>query len=412
MSHLEWVRGPFGLDATRGATIRGQRTALVVAHHLTAGTRLADVLPLLESDRRIQVVYTAAPASPFSRGAAEFLAGLGGLTLPWQQATQVKFDLAIAASHGMLENLHAPILTMPHGVGPGKLLVRQPGLGPPATRPITAANRERVIVNGRVVPSAITVGHEEHRQVLARECPEALPVVVVAGDPCFDRLLASVPLRDVYRHALGVGPMQRLVFVTSTWSNGSLFGQHADLLARLAAELPSDEYCIVAALHPNIWSWYGRRQVASWQADSIRLGVRLLPPEEGWRAALVAADRVIGDHGSVTFYAAAMGVPVLLGAFPEDDIAVESHVARLGAIAPRLVWDEPVRPQVDEAFYAFTSDNYAAFRNDVSSRPGESANILRREMYRLMRMAAPEYPAKLDPVPLPDTIRGRGMRAA
>jgi hypothetical protein len=269
-----------------------------------------------------------------------------------------------------------------------------------------------VIVNGRVVPSTIIVGHDEHRQLLARECPEALPVVVVAGDPCFDRLLASVQLRDVYRRALGVGPMQRLVFVTSTWSTGSLYGEYPDLLARLANELPSDQYRIVAALHPHIWSWHGRRQVASWHIDCMRLGVRLLPPEEGWRAALIAADRVIGDNGSVTFYAAAMGIPVLLGAFPENDIAAESHVARLGAIAPRLDWKEALRPQVDEAICAFTPDNYVAFRHDVSSRPGESANILRREMYRLMRMAPPNYPARLDPVPLPDTIRNSRTRAA
>lgn len=214
MSYHEWVKGPFGLDALRGATLRGQRTVLVVAHHTAAATRLADVLPLLENDRRIQVAYTVSPASPFSRGATDFLERLGGLTLPWQQATQVKFDLAIAASHGMLESLHAPIMTMPHGAGPSKLLVRQQGLGPPAARPITGAIRERVIVNGRVVPSTIIVGHEEHRRVLARECPEALPVVVVAGDPCFDRLLASVRLRNVYRRALAVGPNQRLIFAT------------------------------------------------------------------------------------------------------------------------------------------------------------------------------------------------------
>ncbi|HEU5160755.1 MAG TPA: hypothetical protein VFU43_27405 [Streptosporangiaceae bacterium] len=412
MSGYEWIRGPFGPDAIRGATIRGQRTALVVAHHLTAGTRLADVLPLLESDRRIQVVYSAAPASPFSRAATEFLERLGGLVLPWHQATQVKFDLAIAASHGMLENLHAPILTMPHGAGPSKLLVRQPGLGPPAGRPITGVIRERIIVNGRVVPSTIIVGHEDHRSVLARECPEALPVVVVAGDPCFDRLMSSVHLRNVYRHALGVGPDQRLVFVSSTWSPGSLLGQHPDLLLRIAAELPREKYCVVAALHPNIWGWSGRRQVVSWHADCMRLGVRLLPPEEGWRAALIAADRVIGDHGSVTFYAAAMGVPVLLGAFPEDDVVVESHVARLGAVAPRLDWNESLRAQVDDAIYAYTPDNYAAFRGDASSRPGMSASILRREMYRLMRLALPEHPVELGPVPPPYTIQDGGTLAA
>src|SRR5262245_64530695 len=111
MSYNEWIRGPFGLDAAKGATVPGHRKVLAVVHHLTAATRLADVLPLLENDRRIQVAYTVAPASIFHRGLAEYLRALGGLVLPWEQATQLGFDLAIAASHGMLENLHAPVLT-------------------------------------------------------------------------------------------------------------------------------------------------------------------------------------------------------------------------------------------------------------------------------------------------------------
>ncbi|MBC6456994.1 hypothetical protein [Actinomadura sp. HBU206391] len=401
MSCNEWVRGPFGLDAAKGATVRGQRTVLAVAHHLTAATRLADVLPLLESDRRIQVVYTAAPASIFTGGLIEYLRGLGGLLVPWEQATRVAFDLAVSASHGMLENVHAPILTLPHGSGPGKLFGRMHGLGPPAARPVTSLMRERLVVGGRVVPSSIILAHERHRRLLERECPEALPVATVGGDPCMDRLSASLPHREAYRRAFGVGPSQRLVFVTSTWNRGSLLGQCFDPLLRVATELHRARYRVVAALHPHTWTWHGRRQVRSWHAECVRLGVRLLPPEEGWQAALVAADRVIGDHGSVSYYGAALGVPVLLGAFPEDDVAPGSHIARLGAIAPRLDWDKPIRPQLDEAVHAYGAEVYAALRDDLTSVPGGSARILRREMYRLMRLPEPECPPRVNPAPLP-----------
>ncbi|WP_157430401.1 hypothetical protein [Actinomadura macra] len=407
-----WAPGPFGLDAPKGATMPAQRKVLAVAHHVTAATRLADVLPLLESDRRVVVAYTAAPASIFTRGLEEFLHRLGGVVLPWRQAAASRFDLAVAASHGMLDGLHAPVMTVPHGTGPGKLLGRYHGSGPPAARPVTSLIRERLVVGGRVVPSSIVLAHERHLDVLERECPEARPVAFVGGDPCLDRLVASIPHRETYRRALGVEPGRRLIFVSSTWNQDSLFGQHPDLLSRVAAELPREEYEVVAALHPHIWTWYGRRQLMAWHADCLRLGVRLLPPEEGWRAALVAADGIIGDHGSVTSYGAALGLPVLLGAFPEDSVAPGSHTARLGAVAPRVDWNAPLGPQIDDAEHCFGPAVHDAFRRDLSSRPGEAAALIRQEMYRLMRLPDTASPPDIAPVPAPAAIPYDGLRAA
>ncbi|MFB9839707.1 hypothetical protein [Actinoallomurus acaciae] len=412
MSNDEWVPGPFGLDAAKGTTVPGQRTVLAVVHHLTAGTRLAEVLPLLESDRRIQVVYTAAPSSHFTGGLADYLHRLGGLTVPWSQAIRTRFDLAIAASNGRLESLHAPVLTLPHGSGPGKLYPRIQGAGPPVPRPVTGVLRDRLVVGGRVVPSAYVLPHERHLRLVERDCPEALPVAVVGGDPCFDRLVESRWRRAAYRRAFGVGRGRRLVLVTSTWGTHSLFGRHPDVLFRVAARLPREEYAVVAALHPGIWTMSGRRQVTRWHTDCLRHGVRLLPPEEGWRAALIAADHVIGDHGSVTYYGAALGVPVALGEFAEEDVAPGSHIARLGAVAPRIDWDAPLSPQLHASTGCFGEDVHAALRAELTSVPGRAAEILRREMYRLMRLAEPDHPARLEPVPLPDCASHDGLRAA
>src|SRR5580700_2829913 len=117
MGYMERARGPFGLDAQRGQTLRYQRTVLVVVHTVTAGTRLADVVPLLEPDLRVQVVFTYAPSALISGGVQEYLDRLGGVVVSWQQATQMPFDLALAASDGLLEWVHAPVMTMLHGVG-------------------------------------------------------------------------------------------------------------------------------------------------------------------------------------------------------------------------------------------------------------------------------------------------------
>ncbi|MEU8269994.1 hypothetical protein AB0B89_22905, partial [Sphaerisporangium sp. NPDC049002] len=263
----------------------------IVVHHLAAATRLMDVVPLIEEDRRVQVVYTVPPSSRFASGAQDFLQSRGALVMPWSQATETRFDLAVAAGQGMLERLHAPLMTLSHGAGPNSYVSRREGHGPPASRAVTGLGFQALTLHGRVVPSAIMLGHVDHRRLLASQCPDALPATVIAGDPCFDRLVASRAQRTAYRNALGAGPAQKVVVVSSHYGAGSLLSRHPDLPLRLSAELPSEEFRIALILHPNIWVAHGAQQVRSWFATCTRSGVALLPPEEGWRAALVAVGR-------------------------------------------------------------------------------------------------------------------------
>lgn len=109
------------LDADRWATRRVRRRVLAVVHTVTAGQRLMDAVRLLEGDARLQVFFTAAP-DVFNHGVAELLDRLKGLVLPWHQAVQTEFDLALAASHGGLHELQAPVVVLPHGAGHNKLV--------------------------------------------------------------------------------------------------------------------------------------------------------------------------------------------------------------------------------------------------------------------------------------------------
>jgi hypothetical protein len=396
----ELVNGPFGIDASRWGTGCSRRTVLMVVHSVTAGTRLTDVTPLLESDLRIQVVFTAASSS-FPSGVSEFLRELGAATVPWHQAVHERFDLAVAASYGRLEQLRAPVLTLSHGIGYSKYPDRWEGYGPPASRVAWGLERQQLVYHGRVVPAAIALAHQDGVPQLKRSCPEAAAAAFVAGDPCYDRLAASLPLRDRYRSALGVGDGQKLVVVSSTWGSKSLLGQDRGLLNRLVGELPRGEYRVVAILHPNIWHLHGSWQVRAWYADGLRNGLGLIPPEEGWRAALTAADVVIGDHGSVTCYAASIGVPVLLATFPDKDVDPDSPVAALGGIAPRLCPDQPVLPQLAETTASYSSDQIAALASRVTDVPGESGRLIRQMMYRLMKLPEPATEQKVRPVPAP-----------
>lgn len=93
MSGHEWSRVPIGLDARRWVTRRDCKMVLVVVHTVTSGQRLLDTVRLVESDLRVQVVFTMAP-DVFSNGVARFIDGLGAVSVPWLQATQQRFDLA------------------------------------------------------------------------------------------------------------------------------------------------------------------------------------------------------------------------------------------------------------------------------------------------------------------------------
>ncbi|MFJ2089197.1 hypothetical protein ACIOEW_07995 [Streptomyces sp. NPDC087901] len=258
---------------------------------------------------------------------------------------------------------------------------------------------------------ALVLSHPEQVDRLCAACPEAAPTAVLAGDPCFDRMLAARPYRERFRRALGVRAGQRLVVLSSTWNPASLFGDGgtdggsgADdvlpaLLPRLAREFPVDEYRFAAVLHPNIWHGHGPGQIRAWLDRARRCGLVLIDPLEGWRQALLAADAVIGDHGSVTYYAAALGTPVLLAAAPLHELDPDAPISAFMREAPRLDPGAPLRGQVEQLVDRHRPlSGPAEFTTSV---PGEAAVRLRALFYSMMGAPEPEWAATLEPLPLP-----------
>ncbi|WP_242900792.1 hypothetical protein [Actinomadura terrae] len=371
---------------------------LAVVHNVTSLTRLLDVVSALDSDPRLQVLFTWTRSSPFVHDVEEFLNDIGALTIPWDQALSTEFDLAITASYGGdLHQIKAPIIAVSHGMGYNKKLSRNSE----DSQAAFGFSAEWLLHEGRVVPASIVLSHPEQAARLARDCPEAVPAAIVAGDPCLDRITASTRDRERYRRAFGVPPHKKHIVVSSTWGPRSLMAENPELLPRLLSELPIDEYQVTAALHPNIWHGHGPWQVASWLAECGRAGLNVLPPRDGWRAALVAADVVIGDHGSVTFYGAVLGHPVLLAAFPDRDLDSSSPVARLGRLAPRLSTRRPLAPQIAQALAEHDPARYADVTGCATSVLGDSSRLLRTELYRLMRLDEPRTPPVVLRVPPP-----------
>ncbi|MBD0747773.1 hypothetical protein [Streptomyces sp. CBMA152] len=270
--------------------------------------------------------------------------------------------------------------------------------------PVFGLSPSWLLHDGRPVADAMVLSHPEQLERLRAHCPQAAPTAVLAGDPCFDRILAARPRRESFRRALGVHRGQRLVLLNSTWNPESLFGDAGDdvlpaLLPRLTAELPADEYRLAAVLHPNIWHGHGPGQIRSWLDRARRGGLALVDPLDGWRQALLAADAVIGDHGSVSYYAAALGTPVLLGAAPLDGLDPHSPVAAFVRDAPRLDPYTPLLGRLERLLAAHRPlPGPAALTTAV---PGESAARLRTLFYSLIGIPEPTGPALLERLPLP-----------
>lgn len=404
MNGMEWRQVPVGLDAGRWVTRTGCKTVLVIVHTVTMGQRLAELLPLFETDQRVQVVFTAAPHA-FGHGVGRLLRQFDGIVIPWEQATRSTFDLALAAGYSSVDEVHAPVVVVPHGAGRNKLVLRQDASGGVAAGGVWGLDPGNLIRNGRVVPAAIALAHQADLAILGRQCPEAVPAAQVVGDPCYDQLTQSRPLRAAYRQAMGVTAGRRLVVTASTWGPQSLFGQLTGLHDRMLAELPADRYQVAALLHPNVWYGHGPRQIRAWKASAMRRGLALVPPDSPWLGALVAADIVIGDAGSSAAYAAAAGVPVVLGAYPAEGAAPGSPAALLAAAAPRLRLDQPLPWQLDQAVASHQAGLAAAVGARISSEPGRFGRNMRRLIYRQLGLAQPPSVPTARPAARPRPVR-------
>ncbi|RMI27754.1 hypothetical protein [Streptomyces triticirhizae] len=386
-------------------TVPDQKSVLAVVHTLVYAERLRQVVELIESDFRVQVVYTVAPHA-FGAGLARSLEEQGVTVIPWEQAVRTRFDLALAAGSRGIHLLRAPVVRLPHGGGQIKLLRKAEGATDHELRVASMLSRQYLTHEGRVVPAALVLAHERDRETLARSCPEALPVTHVVGDPHYDRLLVSRARRAEYRKALGLRSGERLLFVTSTWGESSAFGRFDALLPRLLRELPPNVKTMLF-LHPNLHATYGSWQLRQWLGGGAARRVRLAHTSEDWVPPLVASDWILGDAGSVTSYGALTGRPILLSRFPVNEIAPDSSAALLARTAPALT---PARPLAEQLAYAEETYDAAGHRRAaarLTSRPGTFHRRMRALLYRLLGLAEPAHRPVVRPAGPPAQLAGR-----
>src|SRR5690348_1574921 len=97
---MNWFTTPLGAGGAHRVTVPGCRKVLVIVPTVVAGTRLLDLLPLLDGDFRVQTYFTQPEPDV---GTAQFLSAVGGLVIPWEMAVQHEFDLVLAASYRFVD---------------------------------------------------------------------------------------------------------------------------------------------------------------------------------------------------------------------------------------------------------------------------------------------------------------------
>lgn len=381
-------------------TVPPQRRVLVMAATTASASRLLDVADLFHGDLRVQLYFTV-PPSPSNLGTAELLGTVGAPLLPWEKAKTESFDLALTANLSGLHEVAAPVVMFSHGASRNGLAQPRGRGSMPLTGPVIGLSRAELVYAGVLVPTALTFGHERELDLLAEGCPEALPIASVIGDPCYDRITAQAGRRAAFRRALGLTAGQKLVVVASSWMPNSLLGSAPHLLERVVRELSGPRCRIAFLSHPNVWAGHGSYQLHSWLKPWIERGLVVVRPEVDWQPILTAADWVIGDHGSVTLYGSAVGVPILLGAFNERFVHPDSGAAALGRIAPRVSANVPLGEQLAHAAAEFDAQAMARVAATISSEPGAFARTTRRLLYNIMGLSQPSVPARLAPAQPP-----------
>ncbi|MBW4720339.1 hypothetical protein [Saccharothrix obliqua] len=358
-------------------------------HNVAAAHRVLDALAVVEDDPAVRVVLTCPVA--VGGGGSDLLRHRGAPVIPWEQAEEERFDLVVSASARQLDRLSGPILLLPG--------VSTQGVFRGSSHHGDVTDIARAVGDGSEGHpwSVVALAHDRDRQALLKRWSGAVRHAVVAGDPGFDRLVASAPLRDRYRAHLGLPPDRAVVLLTSAYEPRSPVTRSPSAFQRLAAELSTTGYLVLIQIHPDAWDTRGSRYLRAWVAHIRRSDVILTKPTTDLRIPVVAADRVVGDHGLVTAYAVAAGKPVLLARPPATWLEAGSLTESLVKAAPTLDRAAPLQDQLDRARESRTAH---AVVSRITSLPHHSAAVLRNACYRALNLPDSATPGVSTPIPV------------
>ncbi|WP_310912438.1 hypothetical protein [Lipingzhangella rawalii] len=367
---------------------------LAVARTFTHAVVLLEALAVFRGDPRVQIRFTCDDTSAFHRGTAELLRRHGIEPVAWPRARELPTDLVLTTSENIdLTGFSVPVVVLPHGVGFQKYV---PDTGSRGRR-ISGIPRPEFLDWSNL---RMALAHPVHREQLRTVHSGLAARATVVGDLLHERIQASRRLRWHYRSHLGLDDSQHLVALSSTWGPSSLLGSRPDLPERLLAHLPMDGYRVAAIVHPNTWFWHDAWQLRQILGRARDAGLILVPPEAGWGATLVAADCLLGDHGSVTLHGAALDLPVLLGGSGKETVPGTAS-ASLAEVAPRLDTDGDLRHQVTAASTGHPTGRFREATASAFTEGGAALHQLTELLYELLRLPQPVQPRTIRTLPAP-----------
>ncbi|UQA97847.1 CDP-glycerol glycerophosphotransferase family protein [Streptomyces halobius] len=318
--------------------------------------------------------------------------------VPWSEARGHTYDLVVATSpKGDLRLLRGPHVLLPHGAGFNKSI---PGEGSAdSASGLDPAYLRRTDHDAPIALHALA--HPDQVARLAATDPRAARHAKVIGDLTLERVLASSSLRDRYRAALGTGARKLLVLV-STWGPESLVRQRPGLPARLATQLPHDEYQLALVVHPNERSLLGTYELTERLAPALDAGMILPDPHEEWASVLIAADALVTDHGSAAlYYCATQDRPVVSVHRGGGELIPGSPMGVLLDRIPQL----GRAGNIADALRAYRPGPGRAAAQAAFAPPGEAVDRLRTELYALLGLAPPTHDCTPRPLPSPAPAR-------
>ena len=349
---------------------------LVVVRTHTSLDRVLELLEVIGQGVELAIKFVLDVGSSFAREVRDKLTGLGAEEVTWEYARSTYWHGILAAhvDHQLsgLTKLSGNLFVIPHGIGYNRKRLASTG-GRPGPAGLSSYE---LTASGEVFPALIGLSSSEQ---LSRMCVEARSRAVVIGDMVRDKLVAHAHLQQFFKEDLGVSD-KKLIVVSSTWGRLSTYGAARKVITRLVADLPSDEYAVALVLHPNIWFGESRFEAKVALRDELASGLMLID-HTTWQGAIIAADLVVGDHGSVTGYPVAMGKPVLTAADGSPELDKNSPLAALHAELPDISHERAVREQVEHAMNSHCPEMWKRYTDKLFELPGEglaaAANALR-----------------------------------
>ncbi len=359
----------------------GTRNVLFASHSTLTASYLAEIWELVRNDPSVRCYLTLQRPEHHRGDWSESKAQIPVPEIPQWSANLQPWDLVVMADHAgaflpLATPWRHPVLRISHGIGGKRIDGEDYFYG--------SRIRDR---RARLIYTQLFESSESRRdQAIASE-PNLKAHIAVVGSLRADKLTAAAEKKKIHRAS------QRIptVLIASSWGQGNLFSRFDEALIA-AAEPLKKRYRFVLRPHPHLLraSTSGGR---NWQAvfdEYVRRGFAYSPPSERLVDAVSDADVVVVDDlTSVGLLAVLAGVKVVVAPSGSESAGRNTFLVRLRDMVPALNAPTDLDGALSAVTKAWPPAGLSTLLNEMNSEPGRSEMLMRREVYRLLRLDTP-----------------------